>query len=475
MKFLKLDKKKGSGGPSIKSRFAYLILIDDIASFPVTNEKGVRLVGDIVLKDECTMMPLYLTNSSQEFSYETLGDDDEKNYKVKFSGNHPGTELEALEFAKNMIEQPYLVLIPGCNTSETWKLLGEIDNPLIFTSSHKASKDGSKFTFNFEQRIGSEFIYFSYGGVEVPSGDYGTDPPSGGFDPSKWARIDASNIDPYIAEWRDKLGINSGSIKNYPTLSDFPIPGDITTIYKALDTDELYIWDAETGTYLLSSIDDGWKNYVELSIGGLQTSIDGINSELVTVETRLDDLDDNDNSLQDQITAEITVRQNADIAEANDRTFADGVLDGKITTEKNRNDSQDSVIAGNTAAIALKLDKPLAPNNTTERLINADGSTSDKGDFQLSEQIEISTSQTAQDAWKGKEIWVTASCTLTIPAPSALSAAWNIDILVFPSVTLTLAITSGGTWLHTTPGTVSDAFFRIARRGNTTTFKTLGL
>ena len=67
--------------------------------------------------------------------------------------------------------------------------------------------------------------------------------------------------------------------------------------------------------------------------------------ELITIETRLDYLDDNDNSLQEQITAETTARQNADIAEANARTFADGVLDGKITDEKNRNDTQDSAIA----------------------------------------------------------------------------------------------------------------------------------
>lgn len=211
MKFLKLDKKKGSGGPSIKSRYAYLIHIDDIDYLPGTNEKGVRLEGDILLKEDCTMMPLYLTSSSQEFSYDILGDDDEKSYLVKFSGNHPGTELEALEFAKNMIEQPYLVLIPSCNESEPWKLLGELTNPLIFTSSHKGGSDSSKFTFNFEQRIGSEFIYFSYGGVEVPSeGGGGVEPPSGGFDPTKWARIDASNIDPYISQWRTKLGVTSG-------------------------------------------------------------------------------------------------------------------------------------------------------------------------------------------------------------------------------------------------------------------------
>lgn len=67
--------------------------------------------------------------------------------------------------------------------------------------------------------------------------------------------------------------------------------------------------------------------------------------ELVTIETRLDDLDDNDESLQDQITAEITARQNAYNAESNARTFEDGVLDSKIKAEKNRNDTQDSAIA----------------------------------------------------------------------------------------------------------------------------------
>lgn len=93
--------------------------------------------------------------------------------------------------------------------------------------------------------------------------------------------------------------------------------------------------------------------------------------ELVTIETRLDDLDDNDNSLQDQITAETTARQNADIAESNARTFADGVLDGKITTEKNRNDSQDSLISANASAIALKLEKPTADGTFSVKKVGA--------------------------------------------------------------------------------------------------------
>lgn len=210
MEFKRLDKRKGSGAASIRSRYAYLILVKEIDYFPPTNEKGVRLEGDIVLKEDCTMIPVYLTNPSQEYSYETQGADDEKTFRVKFTGTHPGTELEALEFSKNLLEESFLILIPGCEKNTPGKLLGQINNPLIFTSTHKAAKDGDKFTFNFEQRIGSEYIYFSYGGVinlppaeEGPPSDPGTNP---GFDPTKWARIDASNIDEFIEQWKAKLG-----------------------------------------------------------------------------------------------------------------------------------------------------------------------------------------------------------------------------------------------------------------------------
>lgn len=212
MEFKRLDKRKGSGAASIRSRYAYLIHLPDIDYFPETNEKGVRLEGDIVLQEGRTMIPVYLTNPSQEYSYDTPGNDDEKTFLVKFVGTHPGTELEALEFSKNLLEEPFLVLIPGCEKNAPGKLLGQPNNPMIFTSTHKASKDGDKFNFNFEQRVGSEFIYFSYGGIiSLPPGGDDPDipvPPSPGFDPTKWARRDASNIDgDNVLLWREALRI----------------------------------------------------------------------------------------------------------------------------------------------------------------------------------------------------------------------------------------------------------------------------
>lgn len=161
-------------------------------------------------------------------------------------------------------------------------------------------------------------------------------------------------------------------------------------------------------------------------------------------------------------------------AEIVNRAIADLALDGKITTEKNRNDSQDSAIAGNTAAIATKLTKPVAPDNIAERVINADGSTSPKGNFSRTLQVEIASNTTAQEDWKGKLILVTSSCTITIPG--TLSDSWGIEVATLSGVTLTLAITTPKTWLFGTPATIGEkSVLTIAQRGNTNSIALFGL
>jgi len=169
---------------------------------------------------------------------------------------------------------------------------------------------------------------------------------------------------------KNSVRIN-GSIYDRYILSDFPfIPvvefTKILIVYAKPDSTVFYL---AQGVEALSAVE---PDYEGLFVARLIVNVSGIvieeggnngdvlvkngnsqewsprlteaEQELVTIETRLDDLNDNDNSLKEQITAETTARENADIAESNARTFADGVLDSKITAEKNRNDSQDSAI-----------------------------------------------------------------------------------------------------------------------------------
>lgn len=166
--FKKVDKPvAGSGAPNTGSRFAYLAWDKDLVSFPDTDENNVMLTGQPVFKDGKGLTGVYITTSSREYSYETQGDQDARSFKVKFMGTHPGTEREALEFARNMMDEPFMIFIPGCQSTDMVKVLGRPCEPLIFKSSHKGGKDGSKFEFTFEQEVGGKNTYMLYDGPLV--------------------------------------------------------------------------------------------------------------------------------------------------------------------------------------------------------------------------------------------------------------------------------------------------------------------
>ena len=166
--FKKVDKPAaGSGAPNTGSRFAYLALTKDLVSFPYTDDNNVMLTGQPVFKDGKGLVPVYITTSSREYSYETQGDQDARSFKVKFMGTHPGNEREGLEFARNMMDEEFIIFIPGCQSTDQVKVLGRPCDPLIFKSSHKGGKDGSKFEFTFEQEVGGKNTYMLYDGPLV--------------------------------------------------------------------------------------------------------------------------------------------------------------------------------------------------------------------------------------------------------------------------------------------------------------------
>ncbi|AZA93030.1 Uncharacterised protein [Chryseobacterium nakagawai] len=213
MRFNILKKVSGSGSAPLRKKFAYIAWLNDIVKFPQPDYRGVVLIDDIQMKENTGMMQIYLTSLTQEYSYESVGDSDSKVFKVKFTGTHPGTEIEALEFAKNFLEEPFIVLIPSCDVGV--KVLGTPDAPLVFTSSHKSEKETEKFIFNFEQEIGSENVYQLYTGVitlnkniEVDMGDF--------LEQLKgYMKLDGSNLtDAQKENLRTILGVENKNIGN---------------------------------------------------------------------------------------------------------------------------------------------------------------------------------------------------------------------------------------------------------------------
>ena len=96
------------------------------------------------------------------------------------------------------------------------------------------------------------------------------------------------------------------------------------------------------------------------------------------------------------------------------------------------------------------------------------------GKQDIANQVEVSTSQSAQASWHGKTVIFTANCTITIPA--ALVDSYIFNGITLPGVTVSWAITAPKTWLFGTAlATTEKQIFTVTQRGNTNSILLVGV
>ncbi|WP_264551940.1 hypothetical protein [Flavobacterium sp. N2038] len=92
----------------------------------------------------------------------------------------------------------------------------------------------------------------------------------------------------------------------------------------------------------------------------------------------------------------------------------------------------------------------------------------------ISNQLEVNSSQTIPSNWHGKTVLFTANCTITVPA--SLSQSFIFNGITLPGVSVTWAITSPHTWLFGTPSvTAEKQIFTFTKRGATNSILLLGV
>lgn len=154
----------GAGAPKGKDQYVTVVYVDDIIGFPLTNERGVLLQGNIVLKPGAIMEKIYETDESQKASHKFEGDADAGGFLKMFEGTHPGDELEINEFVQNNIEVPVILIYPvDCNTGRR-KVVGLPCNPVYLKAEFEDSKDGVKHTLTYEQRRRDRHVAKFYDG-----------------------------------------------------------------------------------------------------------------------------------------------------------------------------------------------------------------------------------------------------------------------------------------------------------------------
>ena len=117
-------------------------------------------------------------------------------------------------------------------------------------------------------------------------------------------------------------------------------------------------------------------------------------------------------------------------------------------------------------------DKTFKTINGESILGNGDIDLSNKQD--ISNQLEVSSSQIILPNWHGKTVLFTSNCTITVPA--SLPPSFIFNGITLPGVSITWIITAPHAWLFGTPSATSEKqIFTFTKRGATNSILLLGV
>ncbi|GEM_PF-2147952 len=226
------------GLPSVKNGYLFLCFVEDIAVFPATDYTGVILDGDIELKEGVRWMVLYLTPGSQDHGYNADGDVESRGFLSEVAGKHPGNEIAAHIFLKNILNRRIIAVADYC-TGGYRKVFGHPDNPLYYSGGFTDNDSLREFDFNFKQAASDLINPYFYAGIieadsefpeiinpEVPPAEYVAK-----------ANVDASNIGPFVITWREALDVYSKA--------------EVETLVRGLNPDSYTIGNITTTSQLV--------------------------------------------------------------------------------------------------------------------------------------------------------------------------------------------------------------------------------
>lgn len=167
MTYIKQSVPRAAGNPGtgIMPRDSITLLdVDDILYMPPTDDKGVMIVDDIIMKEDGYGYSIYMTPGTIEITSAAEGDTDKIGFKPSVKGSHPGNEQEAREFKVNSINRKFIVIVRYCSGKPA-DLIGSLCNPCKLTPSYTGNNEGNTNEFTFEQIMKGDDIKIYKGNI----------------------------------------------------------------------------------------------------------------------------------------------------------------------------------------------------------------------------------------------------------------------------------------------------------------------
>lgn len=162
-----LNKPAGiSPGSAAPKSETIIVDVEDIQVFPLSDQNGVKLAGQFVLKPGASMYKMYGTKSKTDAPYESDGDEDSISINQKFMIQHPGNNLEIKEFVQNWLGRNVIVLHKACQDG-FYEVMGTPCAPLQVKPAKVDNNDGRYHTLNFESFAKTALVPKHYEGTAV--------------------------------------------------------------------------------------------------------------------------------------------------------------------------------------------------------------------------------------------------------------------------------------------------------------------
>ena len=153
----------GSGAPKGDT---IIMIVEDIAVFPPSDQNGVKMVGNFLMKSGKFPFTVYGTKSKTEAPYESDGDEDSINISQKYMMQHPGNGLAVKELTQNLLGKNVIILHRACQ-EDFYEVMGTPCAPLQLKPSKSDNNDGRFHTFNFEAFAKTSLVPKHYEGDVV--------------------------------------------------------------------------------------------------------------------------------------------------------------------------------------------------------------------------------------------------------------------------------------------------------------------
>lgn len=158
----KPSKNAGSGGDK-KDRII-IFDWDDVKTGPQRDSKGVRITNSIVMKDGRYMIEVYGTVTTINPSFTTEGDPDKTGFMHSVAFEHPGDEVEIMEFIQNWTNRNIGIIVQKCSSSRK-RLFGSSCAPLQLGTESNDNNESNTNAMTFGAIVKSKFVPGEYEGT----------------------------------------------------------------------------------------------------------------------------------------------------------------------------------------------------------------------------------------------------------------------------------------------------------------------